>query len=299
METSPNNKQANVEYPQAVAPQDATFIPPMPTPNGPNNIASSQSIPSKLINATRNGNFIRLLVISGIIIIACLAVGYIAVKNNIDKTADDYTTSLKSYLGKVYDEITSAKISPVNAKIPISKLSKPQLPSTFLGISSPKYAAAQATMTIANKKLDAFDTQMNDLIEVYNYQKVRGSTQFIQEDMALKVAGGASLETSTNFLNAIKQVKISMDKFQITNDFKSISENMSKILDDTITAFTTMITASNAGDQIAYKAAYANSITMIEKEIEADKLVIKYYNDLSSKLMGSANELKAYKASIK
>lgn len=292
MDTGSDNKQSSTEFQQTADYHNAASTTASRDPDNVTPIANQQ------IDTPKKKRVIWLFVLIGIVLITIgIITSYLFIKDNADKAADNYTTSLKTYITQLYNRVNSPTGSPEDVKDFLLKLKRPQLASTFYSVVSSKYTAAQTLAIESKNKLIPFDEQMASFVTVYNYQQV-------SRDLVVK-AGSAYQPTSdnskylSNSLNIMKQVKALADKIQVSSELKLGFAGISKRSEDMITAFTAMITAHNAGDQIAFKAAdvkfmaISNAEAAIEKELFAD-----YYDGLLSKFVESTKGLKEYANTI-
>lgn len=289
----PTSKQSFTEFQQTADYHNAASTTASRDPDNATPIANQQ------INTPKKKKIIWLFVLIGVMLITIgIITSYLFIKDNADKAADNYTTSLKTYITQLYNRVNSPTGSPEDIKDFLLKLKRPQLASTFYSVASSKYTAAQTLAIESKNKLIPFDEQMASFVTVYNYQQV-------SRDLVVK-AGSAYQPTSdnskylSNSLNIMKQVKALADKIQVSSELKPGFAGISKRSEDMITAFTAMITAYNAGDQITFKAADAKFTAISDAEAAIEKeLFTDYYDGLLSKFVESTKGLKEYANSIK
>jgi hypothetical protein len=283
MDTNPTNEQTPIE-PSPAQSQEPTAV------TTPINYSQTIGVTPK------KKSFKRLWITLGIVLvlIGSLITGYFVIKGNADKIADDYTTSLKSYLGQVYDKTSSATASPVDVKDSLSKLSKPQLKTAFLGSISSKYTNAKALVKGSDDMINTLNTQVAGFVVVYNYHTIAN-----QLDAALKSANTADQKSLTNTLNILKQTKTIADKAQKSTDLKRDFEDVSRGYAFMIPTLTDMVTAYNAGDQAKFTTSYNYLLNIISASEVSENLINSYYNILSSKFVISAKNIKFYADDIK
>lgn len=253
--------------------------------------SNSKKIPKKK-------KIVWLCVMFSIVLIIVGAIGYSLIKNNADKASDSYIISLKSYLSQVYDMTNVSNSSPADVRKTFSKLDKPKLPSIFLGTMSSRYVSAQALLVASDGKLKSFNALMTDFIAVYNYQQS-------SRDLVTKWEGEHKppidySKSMPSYLEVIKQIKLLADKARVPNELKSDFADISKKMDDMITAFAAMMSVYKTGDQVAFKSANDKFIAISNDEtLFEEKIFNAYYDSLSSKFIDSVKGLKTYSESIK
>lgn len=246
----------------------------------------------------KKNKVIWLCVTLGAILILVGIISCMSIKTNADKVADSYVVSLKSYLNQVYDKVNIPSASALDIKDSLSKLNKPKLSYIFLGTLSFRYTNAQTLMVTSDDKLKPFDKLMTDFIAVYSYQQL--SQNLITKWESEHKPPIDYSKSMDSYLKVIKQIKLLVEKTQVPDDLKSDFINISKKIDDMVTAFTTMILVYKTGDQVAFKSANNNFISMSNEEtLFEEKVFNAYYSSLSIELINSVKGLKIYSASIK
>lgn len=288
----PTSKQSFTEPQQTVNYHDAAST---PTSRGSDNITPISNQPT---DTPKKKNIIWLFVIIGIILITVgIITSYFLIKNNADKAADNYTTSLKSYFIKVYDGVNSAQASPASINDLLLKSKKPELPSAFLSSLSSKYTNAQTFVNASSNRLNSFNALASDFVSVYNYQQT--SRDLVAKAGSTYQPTGDNTKYLSNSLNTIKQIKVLADKVKAPSELKSSFADISNKLGDMITAFTTVITAYNTGDQAAINTADTNFKTISSAEAATEEEVFtSYYDGLVNKFIESVKGLKEYANSI-
>lgn len=288
----PTSKQSFTEPQQTVNYHDAAST---PTSRGSDNITPISNQPT---DTPKKKNIIWLFVIIGIILITVgIITSYFLIKNNADKAADNYTTSLKSYFLKVYDGVNSAQASPASINDLLLKSKKPELSSAFLSSLSSKYTNAQTIAIASDSRLNSFNTLASDFVAVYNYQQT--SRDLVAKAGSAYQPTGDNTKYLSNSLNTIKQIKVLADKAKVPSELKPKFADISKRLGDMITAFTAMITAYNTGDQAAINTADTNFKTISSAEAATEEEVFtSYYDGLVNKFIESVKGLKEYANSI-
>jgi hypothetical protein len=292
MNTSSINNQSSTELQQTVDHHDTAST---PVSRNPNNITPTYQV----TGSPKKKKAICLFATIGIIFVAIFIItSYLFIKSNADKTADGYTTSLKTYITNVYNKVNSPKESPEDIKDFLSKLKRPQLSQVLLESISSKYNAAQTLVITSHDKLSQFDAQMASFITIYNYQQT--SEGLVAKAGSSYKPMGDNSKLLSNSLETIKQIKALVDKLQVPSELRSDFTNISNKLGDMTTAFTAVIAAYNTGNQTAIKVANDNftAISSAESAMEKETLT-NYYNGLLNKLIDSVKGLKEYANSIK
>ena len=251
----------------------------------------AQSSPAKPIRISKIKKIWIGLGVS-IVLIGGLTATILISKNYADTTATKYMTSLKSYLGQVYNTTSSATASPASIKDSLSKLNKPTLNNMLISSISSKYTDAQALAKSSNSKLDTFNSQIASLIAVNDYH-----TAYTQ--LSTKSTTGSGIKGLNATLSLLKQVKVLTDKTKAPDELKTDFSNVSSDYGDMITALTAIIKAYNTGDETTLTSSYDSYMTAINKTSTAQVSINTYYNNLSSKFISSANYIKTYSNSIK
>ena len=300
IDSGPTLPQASLVQPTVEQPAPPTPTPPIikpavtaaPQPDIAAKPIKPKKENSKLLWATR-GLVAVILILS--------VISSFLINNSASKAASVYTSSVKTYLGKVNGSLTATSSTPIDIKDSVSKLAKPALEIVQFGSLITKYTEAQKLNTDTNKKINDLNKQLSGYIAVYDYETA-GNRILLELNTLGQPVAGAEAKYFTTMLDIMNRMKtlIDNDKSQAPSELKSTFVTMSTQYMSMINSLTAMIAAINNKDTAAFKVAQTNFMTASDANaVTTSKRVIGvYYDKLSIKLKASADSIKSYAADI-
>lgn len=232
-----------------------------------------------------------LVLVAVAVLIMFSAIGFVVLKSSADKAAATYTKSLKGYLGKVYDVVSTEANTPTVAKDSIEQLEEPQLEPIAMGSSlSEDYAVAEELKDTTDEKLDDLSSQVDSSIAVYNFMIASDKAS---EYLAAFTGDKNSTDYTLRYLKSINDIKTAVDdnKSNAPDELKSSFNNLSQICADMITHYTAWSEAVVAKDETAAASAKASYTTAADLYAVEAKAIIAYYAAMSENLIESANNV--------
>lgn len=240
------------------------------------------------------------------VILVGLITGYLLINSSVDKAVSDYTSSLKTYLGKVNSYLAVESATPVEIKSAMSStmsnISEPILKNIPFGSLNSKYSDAEKLVADTKEKISTLNTQLDGYVSVYDYE-ITGNQILLEMNTLKQPAAGAEAKYFSTVLDIEQRMKVLIDKNkdQAPSELKSTFEEIAIEYAGMIKGLTAMIAAMNNKDAVALKVAQTDFMTSYNANgvTTSKRAIAIYYNGLSSKIKASADELKKYADGVK
>lgn len=243
---------------------------------------------------------------AALLIVLGLVAGYFVVKGAADTAAQEYTASVKNYVDDIYDAATSPAVSPSDIVEEIEDIKAPVLEPALLGELSDEYTSAETLQNQSNEKVDVLTKKMNEYarVDVFytDYQKLYASLQALDAKGASAVATREKVLISAylkEFLEKLEEIYNLVDSTSFSGTLGSDVEELGRVHRSMVSSWGGMSVAFDNGNSVAYDSAYDRYADVAEMLANAKQPVVVFFNDLSSKSRDTADELKAYRDTIK